>query len=70
MQEPGYVRKHEAVAMGPTLATSDKKHWEALTEWKTADLLVDSGCIDHIATDKDALLDFVLIQLVVTNPTR
>ena len=63
-------RKHEPVAMGPTLATSDKQYLAALTQRKTADMLVDSGCIDHIATDIEAFLDFVIIQLVVTNSTR
>ena len=60
--------KHESVAMGPTLASPDGEYWAALTQWKTAGMLVDSGCTDHIVTDIDALLDFVPIQLVVRNP--
>ena len=35
--------KHESVAMGPTLATPDEECWAALTQWKTAGMLVDSG---------------------------
>ena len=33
--------KHELVAMGPTLATPDEECWAALTQWKTAGMLVD-----------------------------
>ena len=53
--------------MGPTLATPDEKCWAALTQWKTAGMLVDSGCTDHIVTNIDAFLDFVPIQSVVRN---
>ena len=60
--------KHESVAMGPALASPDEEYWAALTEWKTAGMLVDSGCTDHIVTNIDAFLDFVLIQSVVRNP--
>ena len=60
--------KHESVAMGPTLATPDEECWAALTQWKTAGMLVDSGCTDHIVTNIDAFLDFVPIQSVVRNP--
>ena len=60
--------KHDSVAMGPTLATPDKKYWAALTQWKTAGVLVDSGCTDHIVTNIDALLDLVSIQSVVRKP--
>ena len=54
--------KHESVAMGPTLATPDEECWAALTQWKTAGMLVDSGCTDHIVTNIDAFLDLVPIQ--------
>ena len=54
--------------MGPTLATPDEEGWAALTQWKTAGMLVDSGCTDHIVTNIDAFLDFVPIQSVVRNP--
>ena len=60
--------KHEAVAMGPTLASPDEEYWAALTQWKTAGVLVDSGCTDHIVAYIDAFLDFVTIQSVVKNP--
>ena len=60
--------KHESVAMGPTLASPDEEYWAALTQWKTAGMLVDSGCTDHIVTNVDALLDFVPILSVVRNP--
>ena len=40
----------------------------ALTQWKTAGMLVDIGCTDHIVTNIDAFLDFVPIQSVVKNP--
>ena len=59
--------KHESVAMGPTLASPDEENWAALTQWKTAGMLVDSGCTDHIVTNIDAFLDFVPIQSVVRN---
>ena len=59
--------KHESVAMGPTLATPDEECWAALTQWKTAGMLVDSGCTDHIVTNIDAFLDFVPIQSRVRN---
>ena len=60
--------KHESVAVGPTLASPDEEYWAALTHWKTAGLLMDSGCTDHIMTNIDAFLDFVLIQSMVRNP--
>ena len=60
--------KHGSVAMGPTLATPDEECWAALTQRKTAGMLVDSGCTDHIVTNIDAFLDFVPIQSVVRNP--
>ena len=60
--------KHESVAMGPTLATPDEECWAALTQWKTAGMLVDSGCTDHIVTNIDAFQNFVPIQSVVRNP--
>ena len=60
--------KQESVAMGPTLASPDEEYWAALTQWKTAGMLVDSGCTDHIVTNIDAFLDFVPIQSVVRNP--
>ena len=54
--------------MSPTLATLDEEGWAALTQWKTAGMLVDSGCTDHIVTNIDAFLDLVHIQSVVRNP--
>ena len=37
---------HESVAMGPiSLATPDEEYWAALTQWKTAGMLVESNCI-------------------------
>ena len=60
--------KQKSVAMGPTLASPDEEHWAALTQWKTAGMLVDSGCANHIVTNIDAFLDFVPIQSVVRNP--
>ena len=60
--------KHQPAAMGPTLASPDDEYWAALTQWKTAGMLVDSGCTDHILTNIDVFLDFVPIQSVVRNP--
>ena len=60
--------KHESVAMGPTLASPDEEYWAALTQWKAAGMLLDSGWTDHIVTNIDAFLDFVPIQSVVRNP--
>ena len=60
--------KHESVAMGPTLASPDEEYWAALMQWKTAGMLVDSDCTDHIVTNINAFLDFVPIQSVVRNP--
>ena len=54
--------------MGPTLASPDEEYWAALTQWKTAGMLVDSGCTDHIVTNVDAFLYFLHIQSVVKNP--
>ena len=54
--------------MGPALASPGEEYWAALTQWKTAGLLGDSCCIDHIRTNIDAFLDFVPIQSVVKNP--
>ena len=54
--------------MGPTLASTNEESWAALTQWKTAGMLVDSGCTNHIVTDIDEFLDFVPIQTVVRNP--
>ena len=54
--------------MGPSLASPDEEYWAALTQWKTAGMLVDNGCTDHIVNNIDALLDFVPIQSVVRNP--
>ena len=48
--------KHESAIMGPTLAKLDEKYWEALTQWKTTGMLVDSGCTDHIMTNLDGFL--------------
>ena len=60
--------KQESFAMGPTLASPDEEHWAALTQWKTAGMLVDSGCTGHIWTNIDAFLDFMPIQSVIRNP--
>ena len=60
--------KQESVKMGPTLASPDVQYWAALTQWKTAGMLVDSGCTDHIVTNIDAFLVFVPIQPLVRNP--
>ena len=54
--------------MGPILASPDEEDLAALTQWKTAGMLVDSGCTDHTVTNIDAILDFVPIQSVVRNP--
>ena len=62
--------KHESVAMVLTLASPDEEYWAALTHWKPAGMLVDSGCTDHRVTNIDAFLDFVPIQSVVRNPNR
>ena len=59
--------KHESVAMGPTLATVDEKYWAALAQWKTAGMLVDSGCTDNILTNIEAFIDN---QSVVRNSNR
>ena len=56
------------MAMGQTLASPDEEYWAALTQWKTASILADSGCTDHIVTNIDAFLNFVTIQSVVRNP--
>ena len=60
--------KHESVAMGPTLDIADEEYWAALTQWKTAGMLVDSDCTDHIVTNIDAFQDLVPIQSVLRNP--
>ena len=60
--------KQESVAMSPALASPDDEYWAALTQWKTADMLVDSGCTDHIVPNIDAFMDFLPIQSVVRNP--
>ena len=54
--------------MGPTLASPDEEYWAALTQWKIAGMLVDSGCTDHIVTNIDAILDLEPNQSVVKNP--
>ena len=54
--------------MGPTLASPEEEYWAALTQCKTAGMLVNSGCKDHIVTNIDAFLDFVPNQSVVRNP--
>ena len=61
-------RKHESVAIGPTMATPDEENWAALSQWKTTGMLVDSGCTDHRVTNIEAFLDFVPMQSVVRNP--
>ena len=60
--------KHESAKMCLTLASLDDDYWAALTQRKTAGMLVDSGCTDHIVTNIDAFLDFVTILSVVRNP--
>ena len=35
--------KHESVAMGSTLTTQDEEFWAAVTQWKTAGMLVNSS---------------------------
>ena len=51
------------------MASPDEEYWAALTQWKTAGVLVDiGGCTDHIVRNIDAFLDFVPIQSVVRNP--
>ena len=62
--------KHESVATGPTMASSDEKYWASLTQWKTSDMLVDNGCTDHTVKNIDAFLDFVPIQSLVRNPNE
>ena len=62
--------KQKSVAMGPTLASPDEEYWAALTQWKTAGMLVESGCTDHIVKNIDAFQDFVTIQPVVKNQKR
>ena len=54
--------KHESVAMGLTLASSDEEYCAVLTPWKTPGSLGDSGCTDQKVTNKDAFVDFVPIQ--------
>ena len=34
--------------MGLTFATLDEEYLAVLTKWKTAGVLVESGCTDHI----------------------
>ena len=53
--------------MGPALALPDEEYWAALTQWKTAGMLVDSGFTDHIVKNIDTFLDYVPIQPVVKN---
>ena len=62
--QTGHVidKEMESVAMGPILATPYEELWAALTKWKTADMLVESGGKDNIVTNIDAFLDFLLIQ--------
>ena len=60
--------KNGSVATGPTLATADEECWAALTQRKTAGMVVDSGCTHQIVTNVDAFLDFVPIQSMVRNP--
>ena len=57
--------KKESVAMGPILASLDEEYWATLTQWKTAGMLVDSGCTDHIVMIINAFLVFVPIQSAV-----
>ena len=62
--------KQESVAIEPTLASPGEEYWAALTQWKTAGMLVDSGCTNHIVLNIDAFLDFVLFQSVIRNTNR
>ena len=54
--------KHESVAMRQSLASPDEEYWAVLTQWKTAGMLVESDCTDHIVTSNDAFLEFVPIK--------
>ena len=54
--------------MAPALATPDEEYWAALVKWKTAGMLGDSGCLDHILTNIDAFLDFMPFQSVDKDP--
>ena len=53
--------------MGRRLNTFDGEYLAALTQKKTAGMLVDTGCIDDIETNINAFLDFLPIQSVVRN---
>ena len=58
---------------GPTLASPDEGYWAIpypVFSYAVEDsnMLVDSCCTDHIATNIDAFLDFVPIQSKVRNP--
>ena len=59
------VEANESVAISPTLATPDEEYWAALTQWKTACMLMNSGCTDHIVRNIYAFLDFMPIKSVV-----
>ena len=54
--------------MGSTLASPDEEYWAALTQWKTAGMLMDSVCTDHTVTNFDAFLDFVPFQSLFRSP--
>ena len=56
--------------MGPALASLDQEYRAAFIQWKTAGMLVNSGCTEHIVTHIDAFLDFVPIQSVVREASR
>ena len=68
MQETKRWRQTGVSGNGSNIGFPDEEYWAALTQWKTAGMLVDSGCTDHIVTNIDAYLDFVPIQSVVRNP--
>ena len=61
-------KHHESVAMGTTMATPDDEYRAALTPWKTAGVLVDSGRTYHIVTNTNTFLDIVKFQSLVRNP--
>ena len=60
--------KNESLAMRLTLASTDEEHWAALNQLKTAGILVDNGCTDHIVKSIEAFLGFLPVQFVVSNP--
>ena len=70
MRKGGEGSKHESVVMGRKIATSDEEYWTAVTQWKTAGVLADSGCWDDIVANIHSFLDIVPIQSFVRNSNR